>query len=261
MIKTACVNGVEMDYAVLGRGKKPFVMIPGLSLKSTVANAEAVEAAYASFLDEYTLYLLDPRKNMPADYSLIRFADDTYQVLDSLNVKAAALFGTSMGGMVSQLLALRHPDMVSCLMLSSTMARVTPTSDAVFTRWRELALQGKTDELTGDMVDHVFSEKLLRKFRKALIRLNAGAGEKDMRRIAVLTEAMLHFDCLQELPRLACPVLVIGSEGDRVVGPEGVREIAEKLPCTFYIYPGDTGHAVYDEETDFKDRLQAFLHA
>ena len=47
-------------------------------------------------------------------------ADDVVAVLDQLGIRKATIVGISMGGMISQQIALRHPDRVSGLMLMAT---------------------------------------------------------------------------------------------------------------------------------------------
>jgi pimeloyl-ACP methyl ester carboxylesterase len=53
-------------------------------------------------------------------YTLDDLADDTVGLLDALGIEAAHLVGASMGGMIAQTVAIRHPDRV--LSLTSIMS-------------------------------------------------------------------------------------------------------------------------------------------
>jgi pimeloyl-ACP methyl ester carboxylesterase len=68
-------------------------------------------------------------------YTLDDMADDTVGILDALGIEKAHFVGASMGGMISQLMALRYPDRVRSLALLITTPgpddRLSPTSDEV----------------------------------------------------------------------------------------------------------------------------------
>ena len=65
------------------------------------------------------------RDRRAASYSLDDMADDAAGLLDHLDVHAAHVVGVSMGGMIAQLMAIRHPHRVRSLVsiMSSTGAR------------------------------------------------------------------------------------------------------------------------------------------
>jgi pimeloyl-ACP methyl ester carboxylesterase len=68
-------------------------------------------------------------------YTLDDMATDTVGLLDALGIERAHFIGASMGGMISQVMALRHPDRVLSLGLLITSPgpdeRLSPTSDEI----------------------------------------------------------------------------------------------------------------------------------
>ncbi|HET9720422.1 MAG TPA: alpha/beta fold hydrolase, partial [Solirubrobacteraceae bacterium] len=70
----------------------------------------------------WQLALRDPKG---APYSLEEMADDAAGLLDHLQISAAHVVGASMGGMIAQAVAIRHPDRVLSLVsiMSTTGSR------------------------------------------------------------------------------------------------------------------------------------------
>jgi 3-oxoadipate enol-lactonase len=56
----------------------------------------------------------------PGQYSVAQMADDAVAVLDAAGERSASVYGISLGGMIAQELALRHPEWVDALVLGAT---------------------------------------------------------------------------------------------------------------------------------------------
>ena len=67
MIQTGIVQteSFSMDYFRFGTGSRMMVILPGLSVQSVMGAAQAVEAAFRSFEDSFTVYLFDRRNELP----------------------------------------------------------------------------------------------------------------------------------------------------------------------------------------------------
>ena len=113
-----------MDYFAFGRGKKTFVILPGLSIQSVSGAAEAVEAGYAAFSEEYTVYVFDRRLDLPPVYTIEDMARDTAEAMRALSLSDVYLFGASQGGMIALIIAARYPGLVRKLVLGP-MSRKT----------------------------------------------------------------------------------------------------------------------------------------
>src|SRR3990172_3014382 len=67
------------------------------------------------------------RSDAPAGpYTLELLADDAKGLLDALGVREAHWIGISMGAMIGQTLALRHPGVLKSLVLADTTSRNPP---------------------------------------------------------------------------------------------------------------------------------------
>ena len=70
-IETVRTDRFSMDYFKFGRGEKPFVIIPGVSVQSVMGSAELIAEAYKLFADDFTVYVFDRRKNLPEPQPVI----------------------------------------------------------------------------------------------------------------------------------------------------------------------------------------------
>ncbi len=248
-----------MNYVKFGTGKKNFVIIPGLSVHSVIGLADGIAAAYKDFADEYTLYLFDRAENISDGYTVRMMAADTADAMRACGIENADIFGASQGGMISLYLAADYPELVKSAVIGSSLAAPNENFRKIISEWINLAEKKEERGLIESFVDNVYSPQTLEIYRESLISSNLGITDKEYERFVILARACLTFDCLSELRRIKCPVLVIGAEDDRVTTASGSRELAAALGCECFIYGGGYGHGVYDEAPDYKQRMLGFF--
>lgn len=248
-----------MDYIEFGKEKKAFVIIPGMSIHSIMGSAEAIAEAYHSFTESYTVYVFDRAASFSDSYTCREMAEDTAQEMKRLGIEKADILGVSQGGMIAMYLAIDHPELVNKLILGSTLAKQNDTFLHILSQWETLSAEKNELGLLESFIDSVYSETTLKNYRDILLSSNKGITDEEYRRFLIMANACRSFDCYDELPHIHCPVLVLGSEGDRVVTAEGSKQIADALGCSLYLYDNSFGHGVYDEAPDYKKRCLDFL--
>lgn len=147
------------------------------------------------------------------------------------------LFGHSLGGLIALLYLLRHPQTVRTAALSAPALRLPPNGPRAFT-WIARQL-GRVLPRVG--------------FRS---NLDAAALSRDPAvGVAYTTDPLVHrratagfvraYEAARvlaqvEAPRLRVPLLVLQGDADRVVDPEGARDLASRLTCPheLVILPG-----------------------
>lgn len=259
MIKTVTADKVQMDYAVFGNGKKPLVIIPGLSLGSVMPSADSVCERYKEGENDFTFYLFDRRKNAPSGYTIREMAEDTADVMESIGLRNAYVFGASQGGIIALCIAANHPVLVDKLALGSTLVSSNPTSDEVIGRWVKFAESDKKNELITDMLEIIYSESTLKKYRDILMNSFSDISSDELRQFSIMAKAAVGISVIDIIDKIECPATVIGSLGDRVTTSEGSRELAEVLNCEMYLYDEIYGHGVYDEADDYPHRILTFF--
>lgn len=263
MIKTekgsVNVNNVVTEYAKFGTGKKHFIIIPGINLRNILDSADSIASAYSMFAEDYTVWVFDRRVDMPEGYTVEDMAEDIAAAIKSAGIADAYFFGTSQGGMIVQFIAARYPELVRKAVLGSTAARLTDEVKARIEQWSELARNNDLDTLCAEFADSVYSQSFLAKYRRLLIEYGKLATPAEIVRFRIMSEACRGFDVYDELDKITCPIFVIGTNDDRVLGGTASVDIAEKLGCRLYMYD-EYGHAVYDEASDYKQRIMDFFN-
>lgn len=258
-IQTVRTPSFTMEYVRFGSGEKHFVILPGLSVQSVLISAHAVAAAYKSFTQDYTVYLFDRRKNVPAGYTVHDMAQDTAAAMRTLGLEGMCLFGASQGGMIAMDIALEFPDLVQKLALVSTTARLTDERYQVIGNWADLARAGSAQDLYLAFGETIYPPGVFSQMRDTLVQMAGTVTAEEMDRFAILAEASKGFDVADALGKISCPVLVTGSRDDKVFGESASGELAQAIPgAELYMYDG-YGHAVYDTAPDFAGRMLRFF--
>ena len=262
-IKTVKTEHFDMDYFTFGRGKKTMVIVPGVSVKGPSANADVTVESYDPLTDDFTIYVFDRRKDLPAAYTIWDAARDTAKAMTALNLKNVYLLGTSQGGRIAMAIAIKQPELVEKLVLASTSARLGQDQYALFDRWISFAESGDALGLYMSFGETLYPEYMLEDFKQMLIDEAKTVTTDELRRfVIILSEGKQVFDPTNQLKEIACPVLVIGGIDDQVMGSDAglyiAKHLAPQKDVVLQLYDG-YGHMPYDLAPDFKEELKQFF--
>jgi len=172
------------------------------------------------------------------EWDIAHLKDDALALLDHLGVARATVVGCSVGGLVAQALALRHPERVSALLLSNTAARIgTPES------W-----QARIDAVRAGGLAAIAPAVMARWFAPAYLarpqaRLWATMLERcDPRGYVATCGALARADLTAEVPRIACPTLCLAGSEDQATPPDLVRATAGLIPGAGFVVLDGSGH-------------------
>jgi pimeloyl-ACP methyl ester carboxylesterase len=189
------------------------------------------------------------RDRTAAAYTLADMADDGAGLLDCLGIRAAHVVGASMGGMIAQTLAFRHPDRVLSLVsiMSNTGARWT--GQPALSTYGVLLKRAPEDregyiEHQLQVIAKIGSPGFPRD--EADVRHHtataferghdpAGSGRQ-------LAAIIASGDRTADLARIRVPTLVIHGTADRLVAPSGGRATAKAIPGARLLMIPGMGH-------------------
>jgi pimeloyl-ACP methyl ester carboxylesterase len=196
-----------------------------------------------------TIKQLLRRDKTAASYSLADLAGDAIGLLDHLGIERAHVVGASMGGMIAQTMAARHPDRVRSLtsIMSNTGhrwkgmpgLRIYPIFMRRPARDRDGAIASiiRTFELIGSPGFPVDAEHMRRFAEHSYDRGYDPAGSG--RQLAAILAAG---DRGAELARIAAPTVVIHGTRDRMISPSGGRATAKAIPGARLVMIDGMGH-------------------
>jgi pimeloyl-ACP methyl ester carboxylesterase len=189
------------------------------------------------------------RNSAGAAYALEAMADDAAGLLDHLEIDAAHVVGASMGGMIAQLIAIRHPERVLSLVsiMSTTGNRRVGRPDprvalrmlrpAARTRDAYIEEHIQTYRLIGSR-DFDFEEEHKRERAGRLFGRGIHPAGSARQMAAVVTAE----DRTEPLRQIRVPAAVIHGDQDPLVNVSGGRATAATIPnAELVVLPG-MGH-------------------
>jgi pimeloyl-ACP methyl ester carboxylesterase len=263
-------NGaVRIAYSDLGgAGGDPLLLVMGLGVSRVWWPAGFVSAlvekgfhvvAYdqrdsgesTRFADENHVHPFAALFRARSPYTAEDMTDDAPAVLDALGWDSAHLFGHSLGGLLAQRIALRHPSRVRTITVSGAM----PSDAAGFTQLRHVRLgfvlrmsrlkfpEGREGDIAAGIAlaraiaspDYPFDEAEVR----AAVEREVTSGVRDARAQSRQTGAPWHGGRLAEL---TTPALVLHGEQDPVLRPSAARATAAAVPDARLVLLPGVGH-------------------
>ena len=255
----------KVGYRSIGSGR-PIVMIMGLggtmgSWDPTFLDALAATGHRVVIFDNEGV---GRSTSLRGVLTIRRMADTTAALIARLKLKRPDVAGWSMGGMIAQSLAVRHPKSLRRLALMATAPGdgkgAPPTPAALNT----LAGGGGPDALLGLLFpadqtaarDHYVSDILLRKPFEGLAPAKI---------VAAQTSASGAWLVGQDpdgrgVAKLKLPVLVGGGELDQLLPVANQRHLAELIPHAQLVTYPDAAHGFFLQHADdFVPKLGAFF--
>jgi len=267
-------NNIEIEYETFGnKSDKPLLLVKGLGAQMIDWDEEFIqllvdhgffvirfdnrdvglstkieEAGEPNMMEAYIA--IQAGKPFEPPYTLEDMADDTVGLLDALNIEKAHICGTSMGGMIAQLMTLRHPTRVLSLtsIMSSTGNPDLPRGDPEVGKVMMTPAPSERDGYV--------------KYYVKLRRLQYGSFPYDEAKNRVIAgrffdrsfyppgigrqslAIMVNGNRKSKLSSIKVPTLIIHGSEDPVIPVEGGKDTQEAIPGSKLIIIEGMGHSL-----------------
>ncbi len=254
-----------MFYEEKGVGP-PLILIMGIT-----APGKAWDAHVEDWANHFRCIMPDNRGVGNTDkpngiYTSEQMADDYCGLMDNLGIGEARVVGVSMGSIIAQQLAIRHPDKVSSAVLMCPWARCDSYTRSVFrhmevckahltpsefTEWIQLLIFAKSSWDN----DASFAELLDARQESAVNPM-----PQPLHGLIGQARACIDHNTKDKLTDIKCPCLVIGGKQDVFTPKWMAKEVADGIPDSEIHLYENAGHAFHWEIIeDFNPRVRNWL--
>jgi 3-oxoadipate enol-lactonase len=254
-------NGIETYYTLDGPAGAPVVTLS----HSLATDLSMWDPQMAALSARYRVLRYDTRghggTDVPAGaYTLDQLAEDARQLLQALGIARTHWVGLSMGGMIGQSLALKHPELFASLSLCDTSSRIPaeakplwadriktaetqgmePLVEPTLARW----LTAPFRERRRDVVDHVAK----------MIRSTPPKG------YAGCCHAIAALDLTDRISAISLPTFIIVGEDDQGTPVAASQIMNERIKGSELVILPSAAHLSNLEQPEaFTKALTAFL--
>ncbi len=238
-------DDLKLYYESHGRGS-PLILIRGLG-----SNADHWYAQVPDLSRHHHVITFDNRgiarsSDPGGPFTLQDLAHDTITLMDALQIERAHILGLSMGGMIAQEMAIRHPHRVSGLILVVTHCggtRQILAADEIRQKLERLVVLGDLDAWVQIMALFFANLKIFQHY--------ADASTKHPARNKILKrqwDAAAGHSTYDRLDRIKAPTLIITGKKDLLIPPVNSKILAQRIPDAELLEIPGGGHLILVEQ-------------
>jgi 3-oxoadipate enol-lactonase len=184
-------------------------------------------------------------------YTVAAMADDASNLIRGLGLERVRVYGISMGGMIAQELALRHPEQVSMMVLGCTTPGGPEAMRASDEVMQSLVagskLMAQDPDAGIDVVmpllfppEFIAAHPELKQFMRIGMSLAPPTPPETADK---LIAGIMDFNASDRLHEIACPVMIVHGEKDILVSPANAALIKDRVRGAELFMIPEAGHS------------------
>ncbi len=246
-------SGAKIYFQMRGQGD-PLVLIMGFG-----AEGKVWEKHVAKYEKYFNCILIDNRGVGLSDqpigpYTTEMMADDTIAVMDYLGIEKARVAGISMGGAITQQLALNHANRVRSMALISTWPRFNNYAKTVYESLKKLRVTSRASDFMELLQLWIFAPPFYENGMNDLRLGQEGAASnlnpQTQEGFEGQLDACIHHDTVSRLSEINIPTLITVGNMDIFTPPEFSKMLHKGIKNSSYISFPRGGHVHHWEDLE-----------
>lgn len=256
------INGIEVEYTIDGGSGPWLVMSHSLGCDMAMWDLQM-----PALTGHYRVLRYDTRGHGRSEatagpYTLDQLADDAAALMKHVGIERAVWVGFSMGGMIGQTFALKHPSLTRGLVLADTTSEHHATPHSVWDERIRVALEQGMAPLVQPAIDRWFTQAYREQQPERVAAVAQTIGGTSVNGWAGCCAAISGVNTTSRLHEITCPSLVIVGEHDIGTPLASALTIHRALPDSVLALVSDAAHMTCIEQpSQFNRALRQFLDA
>lgn len=193
-------------------------------------------------------------------YTMAELADDAARMLRELDSGPVVWVGLSMGGMVGQEMALRHPSLIAALVLANTTSGYPDEARKAWQQRIETVRSQGIEAIADAVMGRYFHEAFRTQRPAAVARARQRLTTTDVTGYIGCCNAVGTVDTTERLALISAPTLVIAGELDQGAPVSMSQVLADKIPQATMVVLQQASHISSIEQPQaFNDAVIGFI--
>lgn len=255
------MTNVSINYEVSGPDGAPWITFSN----SLAADLSMWDPQCKFFEKRYRILRYDTRghgksTSPQGPYTLDMLGDDVIELWDNLKIGKSHFVGLSLGGMIAQNLALRHPNRLISIAVCDSRADCPEGYKANWhQRIPEVEKFGMAP-LIESTVQRWFTDECRAAEPEMIDRVKAMIGSTSNQGYIGCAQAILGLDYLAELKNISIPAIFIVGAQDTGTPPEAAKAMHQQVKTSQFVEINPAAHVSnLENPIQFNDAIDNFL--
>jgi 3-oxoadipate enol-lactonase len=193
-------------------------------------------------------------------YAMADLADDAARLLRELDTGPVVWIGLSMGGMVGQEMALRHPALIGALVIANTTSAYPEAARQMWMQRIETVRSQGLEAIADAVMERYFHDAFRAQHTATVARFRRRLLSTDAPGYIGCCHAVGGVDTTARLALITAPTLVIAGELDQGTPVAMAQTLAEKIPqAALCVLPQASHISAVEQPQQFNDAVAAFI--